>query len=156
MITYGRAVERDYLGVAALDRASWGHDEECAFVADGEHVWRIWAGHAELFVAKDGPAVVGAAVAFPCVSGKYYLHKVMVDGDYRRKRIATALINMILEEMDEKRVDVFLTANPKNWGLVDFYVRLGFSEKEFVAGYYREREDRFVLTKRFAGNCRHG
>lgn len=144
-----RAVKTDFLAIAQLDRNAWTQSPGGEFIPDGEHAWRLWVEHALVFVARQSEKVVGAVLAFPCVSGIYCAHKVFVDDAFRHCGTGTRLCEMLLHEIDRLKVDCFTTVNPKNEGLILLYGRLGFTEKEFVKGFYRPDEDRYVLTRRF-------
>ena len=39
----------DFLNIAALDRIAWLHTGE-KYIADGEHVWRVWCEYATVLV----------------------------------------------------------------------------------------------------------
>ena len=56
-----------------------------------------------------------------------------------------------LHAVDRLGVDVFLTCDPANLAALALYRRWGFSERRFVAGFYRPDEDRYVLTRPRAG-----
>ncbi len=149
---FGKAEGRDFLGIATLDRHAWrdGHFPER--IPDGEHVWRMWVAGAYVFVARDGAQVVGAIVAFPTRQATLFVHKVMVDKRYRGRGIGTRLFDLLLEDVDANvRAACFLTVDPGNNAAVKRYARIGFTEREFVAGYYRDDEDRYVLTRPAAG-----
>ena len=68
--------------------------------------------------------------------------------EHRGKGIGTKLIDAVLSELDEVGGDCFLTVNPSNDAALRLYESWGFTEREFVAGFYRDNEDRFVLTRR--------
>lgn len=150
-IRYEQAVPRDFLAIAALDRVAWKSNANSRFIPDGEHAWRIWAEHGLTFVARDGDAehrLVGAVLAFPCVSGGYCLHKVMVEQAMRGRGIGSGLFRTLFTVLDRMGEDVFLTVDPANEAAIRLYEGWGFSERCFVAGYYRDEEDRLVLTRR--------
>ncbi len=149
-LTFQRATFADFLDIAALDRAAWRENLNSAFIPDGEHAWRHWVEDALVFYARDGGHVAGAALAFPCLDGRFCLHKVMVDPAYRGQGIATRLMEMLLEALDSRRADVFLTVDPLNEPAIRLYERWGFGERRLVSGYYRDAEDRLVLTRRSA------
>ena len=68
----GPAQIADFLPIAELDRRAWKQNRTPGFIPDGEHVWRIWVEHALVFMARAKEhGIVGAIVAFPCISGKY-------------------------------------------------------------------------------------
>lgn len=140
----------DFLPIAELDRNAWKSNANSAFIPDGEHVWRIWCEHAATFVACEGNEILGAAVAFPCTTDRYCVHKLMVAATARGKGVGTKLFAALLEYLDEVGADAFLTVDPANTNAIKLYEKLGFTEREFVEGYYRPEEDRYVLTRRVA------
>jgi len=142
-----RAVPIDFLAVAALDREAWKQSEDAEFIPDGEHVWRLWTEHALVFCAEVDSEIVGAVVAFPCTGGAYCLHKVFVEVGRRNEGIGSRLFECLLEAIDKRRVPVFLTVSPGNPAASALYEKWGFTEREFFKGFYRETEDRFVLTR---------
>lgn len=92
--------------------------------------------------------MVGAVLVFPTLEGSCCLHKAFVAEAHRGKGIGTKLIDAVLSEVDELCVDCFLTVDPSNEVALRLYASWGFTEREFVPGFYRDREDRFVLTRR--------
>ena len=148
MIQIDRANPQDFLEIARLDREAWAQSRNSEYIPDGEHVWRLWAEHALVFCARAGREILGAAVAFPTLSGPYCVHKVFVEQAHRGRGIGTQLLNALLVEIDALRVPCFLTVDPENESALRLYENLGFTERRFVRGYYREAEDRFVLTRR--------
>ena len=149
---FGRAQPQDFLGIAELDRHAWSDSPYAGSIPDGEHVWRVWVAGAYVYVARDGAQVVGAVVAFPTRQGVLFVHKVMVENRYRGCGIGTRLFDLLLEEIDTSvRASCFLTVAPSNEAAVQRYERIGFTERQFVSGYYREDEDRYVMTRPAAG-----
>ncbi len=147
MVEIERAAPADFAAIAALDRAAWRHDRAGQFIPDGEHVWRIWCEHALAFVARLDAAVVAAAVAFPCADGRWCLHKIMVAEPHRGRGIARRLLGAVVEELDRRGAEAFLTVDPTNERALALYGGFGFTGRRFVAGYYRHCEDRLVLTR---------
>jgi [ribosomal protein S18]-alanine N-acetyltransferase len=143
-----RAASKDFLAVAALDRVAWRDNRSPEFIPDGEHVWRIWCEHALVFVGKEGERIVAAILAFPCRSGMYCVHKVMVAESCRGKGLGSQLFRVLLAEIDILGADAFLTVDPVNENAVKLYQKWGFTEQTFVPGFYRDHEDRFVLVRR--------
>ena len=148
MISIDRAEPADFLAIAHLDRIAWRNYPQSEFIPDGEHVWRLWVEHAFVYCARAADEVVGAVLVFPTLSGPYCLHKAFVAEEHRGKGIGTKLIDAVLSELDEVGGDCFLTVNPSNNAALRLYESWGFTEREFVAGFYRDNEDRFVLTRR--------
>lgn len=62
--------------------------------------------------------------------------------------VASKLFDALMKEIDEKGLDVFLTVDPINERAIRIYEKMGFTEKQYVKGFYRENEDRLVLTRR--------
>lgn len=158
MIEIARAARKDFLAVAALDRDAWIHAPQGENIPDGEHVWGVWCAHALTFVAKAQGRIVGASLAFPCADRQdlYCLHKIMVREQDRGRGVGSRLMDATLAETDRRGVDVFLTVDPSNRTALALYEKWGFTEREFVAGYYRDSEDRFVLTRRGPGRRHDG
>ena len=161
-----RAQERDFLVIAALDREAWKGNRAGEFIPDGEHAWRHWVEHALVFVAREaggegedaataastvpGEAatrVVGAALAFPCDSGAWCVHKLFVEPARRGVGIGGRLLAALLAELDRRKLSCFLTVDPENRAAIALYEARGFTDKRLVKGYYRANEDRYVMSR---------
>lgn len=142
-----RATKDDFLAIAALDREAWNETPHSEFIPDGEHVWRLWVDHALVFCAVTSEGVQGAALAFPCLDERFFLHKIFVNAACRGTGLGSQLMGCILQEIDALNVEVCLTVNPANEPALRLYERWGFTQRTFHAGYYRPHEDRFVLTR---------
>lgn len=142
-----RAVPEDFLAIAALDRKAWKEGNSPEFIPDGEHVWRLWTEHAIVFCAEIETQIIGAILAFPCINGLYCIHKVFVRRDLRGEGIGSQLFEVLLKDIDEHRQGTFLTVDPVNEAAIALYEKWGFTERRFVKGYYRQEEDRFVLSR---------
>ena len=143
-----QAMPSDFLPIAALDRAAWLTSANSEFIPDGEHAWRIWCQHAHVVLGRsESGSVVGAALAFRCVDGGYCLHKVMVDPVCRGQGLGSLLVENLLGIIDRECASCFLTVSPENSNALKLYRKWGFTSEEFVAGYYRENEDRLVLIR---------
>ena len=147
MIHFHKAEISDFLAIAALDRRAWKQNRNSEFIPDGEHVWRLWVEHALCFTAKEENTLLGAICAFPCVSGKWFVHKVFVEFEKRGTGIGTKLFGVLLAELDKRKAESFLTVDPVYEHAVRLYEKWGFTERQFVQGYYRPNEDRYVLTR---------
>ena len=148
VLEFAKARDDDFLGIAALDRHAWRDGRHPDRIHDGEHVWRVWVAGAYVHVARDGDRVVGAIVAFPTRQGTLFVHKVMVDKQYRGRGIGGRLFDLLLADIDANvHAACFLTVDPANAAAVRRYERIGFTSRELVVGYYRDDEDRYVLTR---------
>lgn len=145
------ATHADFLSIAALDRIAWVHTGE-PYIADGEHVWRVWCQYATVLVARRRPAdaplpesgdVAGALVVFPTRQGEQFLHKIMVHPECRGQGVGTALMRAALSEA---AASVLLTVDPANTAAVQLYQNFGFEVRELVRGYYRSHEDRCLMA----------
>ena len=144
------AIASDYLAVAALDRLAWPEEPE-TFIPDGEHIWRVWADHAIVLVARRTDdatlpatgAIAGAVGMFPTNRGEQFLHKIMVHPDCRGLGIGSALMRAALSRAD---APVLLTVDPNNEAAVQLYRNFGFEIRERIDGYYRPHEDRNIMV----------
>lgn len=146
-----RARHGDFLAIAQLDRRAWTNNRNNQFIADGEHVWRIWVEHALTFCAIQEGQIVGAIIAFACESGQYCVHKVFVDNRLRGRGVGGQLFKELLVALDKLRVSSFLTVDPVNTAALSLYDKWGYCQKKLIKGYYREQEDRYILTR--AARC---
>jgi ribosomal protein S18 acetylase RimI-like enzyme len=140
----------DVLAIAALDRIAWEHTGE-RFIADGEHVWRVWCEHATVVVARspetlaESDHIAGAVAMFPTGDERLFLHKIMVHPACRGQSLGTKLMRAALERAS---APVLLTVDPANEAAVKLYRNFGFEVHEHVSGYYRPHEDRLVMVYR--------
>lgn len=141
-------VASDFLKVAELDRIAWSSNNNSEYIADGEHSWRIWCEHAVMYTARSEQQIVGAILAFHCENGTYCLHKIMVSPEYRGRKIGSLLFKSLLNDLDLKKVDSFLTVDPDNKAAITLYKKWGYEIKEHISGYYRSYEDRYVMLRK--------
>jgi ribosomal protein S18 acetylase RimI-like enzyme len=149
MISIRKADKADFLAIARLDRVVWDGYPSSRYIPDGEHVWRHWIEGAVVICALSEDKITGAGCAFPYTDGTFCVHKIFVDKDYRNRKIGTRLLKTLVEVIDTFKQDAFLTVHPQNEAAIRLYTSMGFTEKEFIKGYYREHEDRFVLTRKY-------
>lgn len=138
----------DFLAIAALDRVAWLHTGE-KFIADGEHVWRVWCEYATVLVGRtavvleESAEIGGALLMFPTRQGETFLHKIMVHPALRGRGIGSDLMRAALAQAPST---VLLTVDPANAAAVQLYRNFGFQVRELVKGYYRSHEDRYVMA----------
>jgi len=148
MMRVQKAKVGDFLSIAQLDRNAWKQNRNSRYIPDGEHAWRLWVEHALVYCAKQRDDMVGAILAFPCLSGDFCIHKVFVKPNFRNQKIGTRLFMKLLQDLDRRGVSSFLTVDPMNGSALALYARWGFTERTLVKGFYRKKEDRFVLRRR--------
>jgi ribosomal protein S18 acetylase RimI-like enzyme len=145
------ATPADFLAIAALDRVAWLHTGE-QFIADGEHVWRLWCEYATTLVARtnrekllpESGSVAGAVVQFPTTTNEIFLHKIMVHPELRGQGIGTALMRSAIAHADRP---LLLTVDPNNVAAVTLYQNFGFKVRQRIEGYYRPHEHRFLMVR---------
>lgn len=142
-MTIRKAEARDFQEIAALDREAWQKNGNSEFIPDGEHAWRLWVEHGLTFCAEREDVIIGAVLAFPGIKNAFCLHKVFVSSNQRNAGIGTKLLN----EIDKLDTDIFLTVDPTNEAAIALYNKWGFTDQIYIKGYYREEEDRLVLTR---------
>ncbi len=148
MVRIQKPEMRDFLEIARLDRSAWKKNRKADFIPDGEHAWRLWVEHALVYCAKKDGRIVGAILAFPCLSGAFCIHKVFVDPNCRKMKIGTMLFEKMLQDLDQRKAKSFLTVDPSNESARALYNKWGFTERGFVKGFYREDEDRLILYRK--------
>lgn len=152
-----RAKPKDFLPIAALDRVAWGKNRNSKYIPDGEHAWRLWVEYAIVFCAEINSEIIGAILSFPCINGQFCVHKVFVREGHRGRGMGSKLFAILLREIDLLGVESFLTVDPANKNALILYQKWGFVDKKFVKGFYRQNEDRFVLTRKpKSNNCIDG
>ena len=148
MISIRKAKETDYLEIARLDRIVWKKYPNSRYIPDGEHVWLHWIEGAIVICASLDDTIVGTACAFPYINHKFCVHKIFVHKKYRNRKIGTNMLKRLVKEIDMYNQDAFLTVHPGKKAAIKLYESLGFTEKKFVKSYYREDEDRYILTRK--------
>lgn len=153
MIEYRRSTPRDFEAIAALDSVAWNESKNGEFIPDGQHAWREWSEHALVILAWDDDKLVGTFLAFRCLDPHLFcLHKIFVDKAYRGQGIGNKLLEVSLAQIDEMNASIYLAVDPINAPALKLYEQWGFLDRKFVKGYYREIEDRFILTRRAVAN----
>lgn len=138
----------DFPAIALLDRASWSDNRNSEFIPDGEHVWRVWIEHAYVCVAVANQKIIGVALSFPSTQANvHFLHKIFLAKEYRRQGVGEKLLARMCVKYDECGITAQLTTDTNNTAMQCLAETLDFSEKELVKGYYRNNEDRLVITR---------
>ncbi|MBR1867766.1 MAG: ribosomal protein S18-alanine N-acetyltransferase [Clostridia bacterium] len=92
--------------------------------------------------------VVGYIGATYCID-EAEITLVAVDEPYRRKGIATSLLNELFSVLKERSVErVLLEVRRSNYYAQKCYVKAGFSVLSVREGYYPDKEDALIMEKR--------
>ena len=145
-----RAENSDFMKIAELDRNSWGSDEVNRYIPDGEHVWRLWVEYSVVYCCYENKSIIGAALAFPTMDNLFVVHKIFVSPGRRGNNLGTKLFLALVDELDNLKVDSFLTVSPDNDAAIKLYKKFGYREERFCKGYYRESEDRIIMLRNYS------
>ena len=148
MITIRKALIPEFINISELDRNAWTENRESEFIPDGEHIWRLWVEYALTFVACDNNEIIGAGVSIPTNDPKLqYVHKLMFSSSHRGKGIGTKLLSSMTQVFDEDGIYSMLSTDPENKAMQRVSEKCGFNEREFIKGYYRPSEDRWIYKR---------
>ncbi len=105
---------------------------------------------AYFFTALDGEKVIGY-IGLYIVCESCFVSNIAVFPEYRRKGVATALIERACECAKEHGTDfISLEVRPSNVSALALYEKLGFEEMGLRKNYYRNpTEDALIMTKLF-------
>lgn len=95
--------------------------------------------------------VVAGYIGVSCILDEGYITNVAVFPKYRRKGVATALLNRVFSlGSDEALSFVTLEVRASNQNAISLYERLGFKLEGRRKNFYESpREDALIMTKRF-------
>ena len=140
----------DFLKISKLDRDAWGENSHANFVPDGEHVWRLWVEYAIVYCAEKEENIIGVILAFPTNNiSEYFLHKIFIDYQFRKQKIGYKLFQKLCHDLDEKKLNCYLTTAPENEAMKKLCKIFSFNDVSFVNSYYRKEEDRLFYTRKF-------
>lgn len=91
-----------------------------------------------------------AYACFMTVSGEAHLTNIAVIESYRRKSVAKALMESILEELNKMKCEiVYLEVRESNQPAISFYENLNFEELYKRDNYYQNpKEDAVVMSRK--------
>lgn len=103
------------------------------------------------FVAEEAGGLIGY-IGVKAVIDEGYITNIAVFPQYRRKGVASSLLNKVFAFAEEKRLSfVSLEVRPSNTAAVFLYLKTGFKEEGRRKDFYRlPREDALIMTKRFS------
>ncbi len=101
-------------------------------------------------VATDGDRVAGY-VGSQTVMGETDMMNIAVHPDYRRRGLAEALVNALVEELKKQESHCLtLEVRASNEAAQKLYEKLGFAQVGLRKNYYRNpKEDALILRKLF-------
>lgn len=104
----------------------------------------------KFFVAQKKGTVMGY-IGISCVLDEGYVTNVAVFPDYRKRGVATALVNRVLKLKDEIGLSfVSLEVRKSNQNAISLYEKSGFKEEGIRKNFYSSPlEDAIIMTKRF-------
>ena len=90
-------------------------------------------------------SLVGGIVSMPTRDKKWYINSLFVDPKYRRKKIASMLLEKLV---DIAQCDIILDVKTDRPYLLKFYLDRGFKKEQLSVGHYYDGSDRFIMQKR--------
>ncbi|MFO8055880.1 MAG: ribosomal protein S18-alanine N-acetyltransferase [bacterium] len=137
------------------DLAAIAEIEQTSFSSPwGEDLYRmeLVLDLSRFLVADADKEVIGYACG-RAVSGEGHILKVAVRPDWRRRGVATKLMEVMTDELYNKGARLlWLEVRQSNQEAKGFYSNLGFRPYGIRKGYYSDnREDALVLAKRIEG-----
>lgn len=103
-------------GLALSDEAHWNQTEDD---------WRFFLNHASVFGMRDCAAtLIATAALLPYEGGNAWISMVLVTADWRRRGLATRLLDACLDAADKDKLTSWLDATPAGTAV---YGPLGFT-----------------------------
>lgn len=102
------------------------------------------------FVAENGEDVMGY-IGLNAVADECYITNIAVFPDYRRRGVATALLNKAISYCKSANLSfISLEVRASNNAAIDLYVKNGFIKEGERRNFYRfPKENAFIMTRRF-------
>lgn len=98
------------------------------------------------FVAEEGGAVWGFALAVPMTQRSMRLLMLAVRPDMQSKGIGKRLLDTCKEQARSRMMtDMVLEVGVDNKGAIEFYGRNGFTVTQTITEYYNDRSDAYVM-----------
>ena len=106
--------------------------------------------HAVYFAAKDGGRAIGYAGCWE-VSGEGDITNVAVAPEYRRRGVASRLLDGLIKYAAEQEMELLtLEVRKSNIAAQRLYEKFGFKVIGERKRYYSDREDALIMTLNFA------
>lgn len=97
------------------------------------------------YKAVSGNRIVGGIIAMPTRDGGWYIDSLFVDPEFRKKRVATLLMERVLAVAGKHMVS--LDVKTDRAFLPAFYAKFGFTVVDRLPNYYNDGSDRFLLVR---------
>lgn len=115
-----------------------------------ESIKDSFANSSNHFYVAECDGVIAGYIGLSVIIDEGYILNVATLPDYRRRGIAKALINNIINIYNEKLAFLTLEVRPSNMAAVKLYKSFGFEKAGERRDYYRNpRENALILTKIF-------
>lgn len=102
----------------------------------------------DFYVVKEGDKIIGYG-GFTKAMNEASLVNLAISQDYRRKGIATKLLEHLIKIAKEKKVErMFLEVRRENIGAISFYCKNGFKETGIRKDYYGKGEDAIIMSRK--------
>ncbi|MEM1509032.1 MAG: ribosomal protein S18-alanine N-acetyltransferase [Thermofilaceae archaeon] len=99
-------------------------------------------------VAEYEGAVVGYVIGTLEARGEGHVVSIGVHPNYRRKGVATALLNEVINRFNARGVRIVkLEVRVSNFPAINLYRKLGFEITGIVEKYYSDGEDAYMMVK---------
>ena len=104
-----------------------------------------------LLLAEHGGDMIGYA-CYVIIDIKAHLTNIAVEPTHRRKSVAKALLDRILQTVTQRNCEyILLEVRPSNQAAIAFYEKHGFEKGHQRPGYYRNAvEDALVMVRHLA------
>jgi len=100
-----------------------------------------------LVYEEDGK-ILGYVVAVILDNSAAHIVSIAVHPNYRRRGIATLLMNELLKILEMKKIDlIFLEVRVNNDAALHLYTKFGFKITKILKNYYEDKCDAFVMTR---------
>jgi len=115
--------------------------------SDSIYFWVPMLIHQFCYKAVIGTKIIGGIIAMSTKKkNTWYINSLFIDPEYRRKAIASSLLEKIFDVADGN--DIVLDINPQKTHLFTIYGNHGFVKKSVSKNHYRDGEDRVMLERK--------
>ena len=100
-------------------------------------------------IAKDNNSIVGFAGIWQSLD-TMHITNIVVKKDYRRKKIASLLLEELIKMTKEKKeiIELTLEVNVNNIAAIKLYEKYNFNKIGLRKKYYNNKNDALIMTKK--------